>query len=212
MNLNIETPTRKLYDQTYYLNNKNKEKEALRGKLYREKNKSKIIERCKRYREKNKENIKSKAKAYYYEQISCVESKEKYLQKYQHYIKKRKRNDINFKLRQVLRSRIFDAIKRNSTISRSRLTAELLGCSIQECRHHIEKQWLPGMSWENHTHTGWHIDHIKPVNTFDLTDPEQQKQCFHYTNLRPLWAKDNKTRPHDGSDISIYDDSIFLIE
>jgi HNH endonuclease. len=47
------------------------------------------------------------------------------------------------------------------------------------------------MSWDNYGRDGWHIDHIRPCASFDLTDPEQQRQCFHYTNLQPLWAADN---------------------
>ena len=47
------------------------------------------------------------------------------------------------------------------------------------------------VSWGNSSLEGWHIDHIRPCASFDLTDPEQQKQCFHYTNLQPLWAEDN---------------------
>ena len=59
------------------------------------------------------------------------------------------------------------------------------------------------MNWDNHTKNGWHIDHIKPIDTFDLTDYEQQRVCFHYSNLRPLWASDNLSRPKDGSDIVV---------
>lgn len=44
------------------------------------------------------------------------------------------------------------------------------------------------MTWENHKHCGWHLDHIIPCSSFDLSDPEQQNKCFHYTNLQPLWA------------------------
>jgi hypothetical protein len=70
-------------------------------------------------------------------------------------------------------------------------TMALIGCSIEELRLHIESLWLPGMSWDNYGLYGWHIDHIKPCAAFDLLDPEQQRQCFHYTNLQPLWAEDN---------------------
>ena len=47
------------------------------------------------------------------------------------------------------------------------------------------------MSWDNHGYDGWHVDHIRPCASFDLTDEEQVRKCFHYTNLQPLWAKDN---------------------
>ena len=56
---------------------------------------------------------------------------------------------------------------------------------------HLEKQFQPGMSWDNHGYDGWHVDHIRPCASFDLTDEEQVRKCFHYTNLQPLWAKDN---------------------
>lgn len=70
-------------------------------------------------------------------------------------------------------------------------TTSMIGCSVKELAQHLESQFLPGMTWENHTQDGWHIDHIRPCASFDLTDPEQQKQCFHYSNLQPLWAADN---------------------
>jgi hypothetical protein len=57
------------------------------------------------------------------------------------------------------------------------------------------------MSWENHSFKGWHLDHIKPISTFNLIDIEEQKKCFHYTNFRPLWYKDNLSRPKDGRDL-----------
>jgi hypothetical protein len=68
-------------------------------------------------------------------------------------------------------------------------TEMLLGCTLPEAQAHLEAQFLPGMTWDNHGE--WHIDHIRPCSSFDLTDLEQQKQCCHYTNLQPLWAADN---------------------
>jgi len=70
-------------------------------------------------------------------------------------------------------------------------TMTLVGCTIQELVVHIESQWQLGMSWDNYALDGWHIDHIRPCASFDLLDPEQQRQCFHYTNLQPLWAEEN---------------------
>jgi hypothetical protein len=68
---------------------------------------------------------------------------------------------------------------------------ELLGCSLEQARKHIEHQFKEGMNWGNCGFRGWHIDHIIPCSAFDLTKIEEQKKCFHYTNLQPLWAKDN---------------------
>lgn len=50
------------------------------------------------------------------------------------------------------------------------------------------------MSWDNYGYRGWHIDHIKPCASFDLTDPNQREQCFHFSNLQPMWAKDNLSK------------------
>jgi len=56
---------------------------------------------------------------------------------------------------------------------------------------HLESKFQEGMSWENYGKNGWHLDHIIPLSAFDLTDPEQLKIACHYTNIQPLWARDN---------------------
>jgi hypothetical protein len=68
----------------------------------------------------------------------------------------------------------------------------LIGCSITQLREHIEKQFTDGMSWDNYGK--WHVDHIVPCSAFDLFDASQQQACFHFTNLQPLWAKDNRAK------------------
>ena len=68
-------------------------------------------------------------------------------------------------------------------------TEKLVGCYWIDLRVYLEAKFLPGMTWENYG--TWHIDHIRPCSSFDLTDPAQQRECFHYTNLQPLWAIDN---------------------
>ena len=68
---------------------------------------------------------------------------------------------------------------------------ELLGCSVEQLRQHLYDQFLPGMTWENWGREGWHIDHILPCAHFDLNSEDEQQKCFHFTNLRPLWATDN---------------------
>jgi len=68
-------------------------------------------------------------------------------------------------------------------------TIGFLGCTSSELRVHLERQFLPGMSWDNRSE--WHIDHIVPLASFDLSDPVQRNRASHYTNLQPLWAADN---------------------
>ena len=100
--------------------------------------------------------------------------------------KERYNQDSHYKLTKNLRSRFWHALKK---ATKSISIIELTGCSLEELKAHLESQFTEGMSWENHGE--WHIDHIRPCASFDLTDPEQQKLCFHYSNLQPLWAVDN---------------------
>lgn len=67
----------------------------------------------------------------------------------------------------------------------------LLGCTFAEFRAHIERQFRKGMNWGNYGHKGWHVDHIIPCASFDLSNPDEVRRCFHFSNLRPLWAKAN---------------------
>jgi hypothetical protein len=90
-----------------------------------------------------------------------------------------------------IRSRIGSALRAhlNGTARRAASTMILIGCTMPELAAHLEAQFLPGMTWQDRGR--WHIDHIRPCASFDLTDPEQQRECFHFTNLQPLWAADN---------------------
>lgn len=102
--------------------------------------------------------------------------------------KERYKTDINFKLSRILRVRLNEALK-NSHKSGS--AVEDLGCSITEFKIYIQMQFQPGMSWNNWTTDGWHIDHKIPLSAFDLSDSTQLKKATHYTNLQPMWAVDN---------------------
>ncbi len=68
------------------------------------------------------------------------------------------------------------------------------GCTAKEFKAHLESLWTPGMSWENYGHKGWHIDHIKPCSSFDLTIKAEAQACFHYKNTQPLWGKLNMSK------------------
>jgi len=99
----------------------------------------------------------------------------------------RRRADHAFRLRHVLAKRIWAALQPG--IKKSMRTRQLLGCTPAEFKAWIEDLFLPGMRWQNRSL--WHIDHIKPVSSFDLTTESGQRAAFHYSNFRPLWARDN---------------------
>ena len=85
-----------------------------------------------------------------------------------------------------LRTRICQALKGTGKF---RSSLKLIGCSLEKLRSYIEGQFKPGMSWKNYG--DWHIDHKLPCASFNLSIPEEQQSCFHYTNLQPLWAAEN---------------------
>lgn len=99
-----------------------------------------------------------------------------------------KNRDIEYKVANNLRCRLNMAIKNKSKAGSA---VKNLGCSIEYFMKYIEQQFSEGMSWENWGRNGWHLDHITPLSSFDLTDIEQFKLACHYKNYRPLWAKDN---------------------
>jgi len=108
------------------------------------------------------------------------------------YVKNKKLNDPQFKLKHILRLRLLDALKRNN-VTKKHSALTLLGCTIEECKQHLEKQFKEGMNWDNHGKV-WEIDHIKPCSKFDLTNIEEQKECFYYTNLQPLTITENRQK------------------
>ena len=99
--------------------------------------------------------------------------------------------DLYGYIRHLIRGRISTAIRAQNEIKFIG-TLVLLGCSIKEVRIHLESQFIGEMSWENAGE--WHIDHRRPCASFDLTNPDDQKMCFHYSNLQPLWASDNMSK------------------
>lgn len=101
--------------------------------------------------------------------------------------------DPIYRLVHYIRCQVRDALRHQKTRKVNR-TLELLGTTKEGLKAHLEKQFQPGMSWDNHSQFGWHIDHIRPCASFDLTDPAQQRACFHYTNLQPLWWLDNQRK------------------
>lgn len=147
----------------------------------------------KKYRELNLTVIEEKRKQYRYEHASEKADYDKQYRKENRIFLNAKRvekvqKDILIKIKVRLRSRLVGAICKNQ---KKGSAIRDLGCSVEELKIYLESLFQPGMTWENWSRTGWHIDHKKPLSAFDLTDPEQFRQAVHYTNLQPLWALEN---------------------
>lgn len=157
------------------------------GKRWYKKNKDVRIVAIKKYRAKFPELCKARRQRWEQENKARINFTRKL----------RFQVNINARLGRNLRKRVRDAIKqRKPSCKKFGSTFELLGCSVSEVRLHLEKQFQPGMSWDNYGSGDdrWSIDHIIPVIAFDLTDSFQQKACFHYTNLQPLWCLENSRK------------------
>ena len=165
---------KKTYNKEYLEKNKKKLQEYFKStatkaqrKLYYTENKEKILKQTKTYYNENKTKLNKKAAEYRF---------------------RRYHSDLQFKLTCVLRDRVSSVLKGTS---KGGSAVKDLGCSMEELKKHLESQFKPGMTWENYGLKGWHIDHIIPLKHFDLTDREQFLKACHYTNLQPLWAKEN---------------------
>lgn len=184
--------------RNYYL--ENREQLSVKGKAERATNRPETLKRIralidakkmspeerkrrksecdKRYRQNNKEKILAGKRKHY--ALKGNEQAKAW--------QKKMMNDIGFRTKKRLRGRIYVALKRGI---KSECTMQLLGCSIEYFKKYFESLFTDGMNWDKYLQGGIHIDHKIPCKYFDLTKPEEQKKCFHYTNLQPLWELDN---------------------
>ena len=161
----------------YYVEPKREERLSY-WRTRRETKREKIREYNKSYNEKNREKVRERQQVWYNNNKEEVKQRVKE----NHYA--RRENDILYDLICHMRLAIYRYVK-----NKTKRTHEIIGCSPEELRNHIESLWQTGMSWENHTHTGWHIDHIIPSSS--AKTEEEVYALNHYTNFQPLWAKDN---------------------
>ncbi len=143
-----------------------------------------LAKRRREYQRKLSKLAKHRNKHREYEREYC--KTQKYKDRRAAYQKKRCLTNPNYLLRRRLGIRLYRALKGQN---KSASTIKLLGCPIEFAVSHIQKQFTEGMSLENHGQ--WHVDHILPLSSFDLSDPDQQRKACHYTNLQPLWKLDN---------------------
>tara|TARA_A100001391_G_C5011524_1_gene263375 strand:- start:96 stop:947 length:852 start_codon:yes stop_codon:yes gene_type:complete len=173
---------------------KKRMKKIYKDPILHEQYKEKIrIQQRKRHL-KNKDEINLKQRIWRRTKMK-PSTKEKILKNQREWDRKQKATNPAYKIKYNIKSRLGLLLKKQKITKRER-TVDYIGCSFEEFKNHLEKQFQPGMSWENRTE--WHIDHIIPVNyfvkNFDFSDINVQKKCWHYTNLRPLWKFDNLSK------------------
>lgn len=188
--------------QRYY--RKNKAKRRANYDQWAAKNREHIATKKREWYQKNKERITAKRRQYRADnpETTATTNKRSYnkmmndpIRKAQHNKKRAAYNKqhIPTRIRLALQARVSRLLKFAKT-DKTCGTTQLLGCSIPKLKAHLESLFTDDMSWDNYGRDGWHIDHIQPCKDFNLTIFTNQLLCFHYTNLRPLWAKDNLAR------------------
>ena len=174
------------------------------SEFYRDKRtKSELYSACKKCCYKESREYKKTHKEYLKEyRREYIKKHKEYFREYQKKYcrdrnKKKYHSDIQFKIKNLLRGRLYKAIKGNYKAGSS---IKDLGCSIDELKFYIEGQFQQDMIWGNWGKIGvekvWNIDHKIPLASFDLTDRKQFLRAIHYTNLQPLWAIENLSK-HD---------------
>jgi hypothetical protein len=149
-------------------------------KSYWAANKERFQEKHRAYQSANRERVRAANNAY--QKSNRVSINDRNRTRYQ--------LEPQFRSSLLLRNRMNQALAQAGAIKSASLL-KLLGTDKAGLIAHLEAQFTEGMTWDNWARDGWHVDHIKPCASFDLTDPEQQKLCFHYTNLQPLWGEEN---------------------
>lgn len=101
------------------------------------------------------------------------------------------KTDFTYKMKNIIRNRLRIALKKNTKKCK---TLDLVGCTLPELKQYLESKFQPGMTWNNWSINGWHIDHVIPLDNFDLTNEEQLAQACHYSNMQPMWADENRKK------------------
>lgn len=138
-------------------------------------------------RSSNPKMMSLKLKEFY---LSNPDKRKKYRENYKkrkhQQRKERRENDPLYHIAEKVRTRLWKYLK-IFKIKKNNRTFDIVGCTPEFLKEHLEKQFSDGMSWENRSE--WHIDHIIPLSSAS-SEEELYKLC-HYTNLQPLWAEEN---------------------
>lgn len=178
-------------------NKSNRDIMIIKCRDYYKKNRENVLLQMKEQRKKNRETINNRRKRRYQDNYEILitqrkeyvsKNRDKIRKKQAEYCSSRRQNDIRYRILQNIRSRILLALKKSTKQGK---TIELIGCTINHLKKHLESQFLPGMTWENYGLRGWHIDHKIPCAVFNLVRPDDQNKCFNYKNLQPMWWREN---------------------
>ena len=163
------------------------EKIAATDRKYYQNNKVEIAAKKCEYYQNNKVEIDAKRREYKVEYYQA--NKAKVIAQQREYQRGRYHSDPTYAIKSRLRARMRHAVKADGLDKKCASSSELLGISPQGLKEWLESQFTEGMTWENRS--DWHVDHRVPCDAFDLTVDENQRICFWYKNLQPLWANDN---------------------
>lgn len=158
---------------------------AATKKAWGERNLERLNAKKAAYRAANREALNAKQKIYY------EANRERYSANSLAAKKKRYKEDPLFVLEGLCRRRMLTALTRGG-YKKDTKTSEMLGCSFEELKSHLESLFQPGMTWDNRGKFGWHIDHIRPL--VSARDKEELESLCHFSNLQPLWSGDNWTK------------------
>jgi hypothetical protein len=169
-----------------------KEQAAKISKRWYEDHKEQKVASHKKYYEAHKEQKKEYVKANK-EQVAATKSKWFQVNKgkINLYYKERKLRDPNYKMACDIRSRVSRVVRGGHKAGSA---VKDCGCSMDFLRQYLQSKFDPTMTWENYGKYGWHIDHITPLVAFNLANREQFLTACHYTNLQPLWWRDNLSK------------------
>lgn len=173
-----------------------KAEKAIYDREYRKKNRAKILAAKKQWYLDNREEMLAGCRVRYTKKAKEISRKATAWNKAnpdrkrainRRYNNKRYATNSSARLMMNLRSRVRAAMK---GVAKARATIELIGCSVEDLWIYLESKFEPGMTRENHGKV-WHVDHIMPCAIFDLTRAEHQRRCFHFSNLQPLFVREN---------------------
>lgn len=163
------------------------------NRKYREKYPERTAASRKKWADANRDKYNASMRERYQRNIEAEHKrnkayKDRTKEEYKKYRRDRYRNNPEQRFVECIRTRLNQVLRKSGGSGK---TEELLGCSTGELKTYLESKFQEGMNWENHGRYGWHIDHIIPISSFDLTIEKERKKACHFSNLQPLWAKEN---------------------